>query len=102
MLLPEAVILDAAQLATLPPYERGATLLDALCHSVESYWSARAQRREVRGFAAQAIRLLVANAEAYLAGDAQAANAVLMGGENLQDVQSTLPPPQRRMRCAIN
>lgn len=77
MLLPEAVILDAAQLATLPPYERGATFMDALCHSVESYWSARATE-ESRGFAAQAIRLLVANAEAYLAGDAQAANAVLV------------------------
>lgn len=76
-LLPEAVILDAAQLATLPAYERGATFMDALCHSVESYWSARATE-ESREFAAQAIRLLVANAEAYLAGDAQAANAVLV------------------------
>lgn len=77
MLLPEAVILDAAQLATLPPYERGATFMDALCHSIESYWSVRASE-ESRAFAAQAIRLLVANADAYLATDAQAAGAVLV------------------------
>lgn len=77
VLLPEVVILDAAQLATLPPYERGATFMDALCHSIESYWSVRASE-ESRVFAAQAIRLLVANADAYLEAEEQAAGAVLV------------------------
>lgn len=76
-LLPEAVILDPAQLASLPEYERGATFMDALCHSIESYWSARATA-ESRAFAAQAIKLLVDNAASYLAADEQAAGAVLV------------------------
>lgn len=77
VLLPEVVILDASQLASLPTYERGATFMDALCHSIESYWSVRASK-ESRDYAAQAIRLLVANADAYLAEDAGAAGAVLV------------------------
>lgn len=76
-LLPEAVILDPAQLASLPEYERGATFMDALCHSIESYWSACAMA-ESRAFAAQAIKLLVDNAASYLAADEQAAGAVLV------------------------
>lgn len=75
-LLPEAAILDPAQLATLPDAERAATFLDALCHSIESYWSRRATD-ESRHYAAQAIDLLSANAQAYLHGDEAAASAVM-------------------------
>ena len=75
-LLPEAAILDPAQLATLPDAERAATFLDALCHSIESYWSRRATD-ESRRYAAQAIGLLSANAQAYLHGDEAAASAVM-------------------------
>lgn len=75
-LLPEAAILDPAQLASLPDAERAATFLDALCHAIESYWSRRATE-ESQAFSAQAIRLLVANADAYLRGDAAAAGAVM-------------------------
>lgn len=75
-LLPEVAILDPSALATLSPAERGSTFLDALCHSVESYWSRRATE-ESRAYASQAIRLLVANAKAYLDGDEAAAGAVI-------------------------
>lgn len=80
-LLPEVAILDPAQLATLPAYERGATFLDALCHSIESYWAVRATA-ESRRYAGQAIQMLVANADTYLAADASAAGAV-MAASNL-------------------
>ena len=76
-LLPEAVILDPSQLATLPQAERASTLMDALCHSIESYWSVRSSE-ESRAFSAQAIGLLTANAASYLAGDEAAAGAVLV------------------------
>ena len=75
-LLPEAAILDPAQLATLPDAERAATFLDALCHSIESYWSRRATDESCR-YAAQAIGLLSANAQVYLRGDEAAASAVM-------------------------
>lgn len=75
-LLPEAAILDPSQLATLPQAERAATFLDALCHSIESFWSRRASDESSR-YAAEAIALLAANAEAYLRGDEAAASAVM-------------------------
>lgn len=76
-LLAEAVILDPSQLATLPQAERASTMLDALCHSIESYWSVRSSE-ESRAFSAQAIGLLTANAASYLAGDEATAGAVLV------------------------
>ena len=76
-LLPEAVILDPSQLATLPQAERASTLMDALCHSIESYWSVRSSE-ESRAFSAQAIGLLTANEASYLAGDEAAAGSVLV------------------------
>ena len=66
-LLPEVAILDPAQLATLPQAERASTFLDALCHSIESYWSVRSSE-ESRVYSAQAISILMSNATAYLAG----------------------------------
>lgn len=75
-LLPEVAILDPEELSTLPDAERAATFLDALCHSIESYWSRRATD-ESRRYAAQAIGLLSANAQAYLHGDEAAASAVM-------------------------
>lgn len=75
-LLPEAAILDPSQLLSLPDAERASTFLDALCHSIESYWSMRATD-ESRAFSAQAIALLTANADAYLAGDEAACGAVM-------------------------
>ena len=64
-------------MSTLPDAERAATFLDALCHSIESYWSRRATA-ESRTYAAQAIGLLAANAAAYLRGDEMAASAVMV------------------------
>lgn len=80
-LLPEAAILDPSQLVSLPDAERASTFLDALCHSIESYWSVRAST-ESRSYAAQAMKLLAANADAYLRGDEAACGAV-MAASNL-------------------
>lgn len=40
--LPDAVMLDPSTLETLPAYQRKSTMLDALCHAVESFWSVNA------------------------------------------------------------
>lgn len=39
--LPSAVMLDPAALESLPDYHRKASMLDALCHGIESFWSDR-------------------------------------------------------------
>ena len=75
-LLPEAILLDSALLDPLPLYHKKACALDALCQGIESYWAAKATP-ESRIHAEKAIQGVLRNIEAYLAGDAAAADAVL-------------------------
>lgn len=46
----------------LPLYQKKATALDALCHGIESYWSVNSTD-ESKSYAAEAIRLVLANFE---------------------------------------
>ena len=64
--IPEYVLLDASLLETLPDYQKKATMLDALCHALESYWSVNSTK-ESREYAAEAIREVFRHREAYLA-----------------------------------
>lgn len=43
-LTPDYVVLDAELLSGLPLYQRKATMLDVLCHAIESYWSVKATK----------------------------------------------------------
>ena len=79
--LPDAVLLDPDTLAGLPVYQKKATLLDALCHAVESYWSVNATE-ESREYGKEAIHLIVSNYASYVAGD-PAARAPMMRASNL-------------------
>lgn len=75
-LLPEAIILDGALLDTLPLYHKKACAMDALCQGIESWWAVHANG-ESRIHAEKAILGVLRNIDAYLAGDAAAADAVL-------------------------
>ena len=75
-LLPEAILLDGALLDTLPLYHKKACALDALCQGIESWWAAKATAQS-RIHAERAILGVLRNMDAYLAGDAAAADAVL-------------------------
>ena len=74
--IPSAVLLDSSCLETLPPYQKKATAMDALCHAVESCWSVHSTA-ESQAFSRDAIRLVLAHLPAYLSGDA-AANAPML------------------------
>lgn len=76
-LLPEAILLDSSLLDTLPLYHKKACAMDALCQGIESYWAVKATA-ESRIHAERAIRGVLHNMDAYLAGDPDAADAVLM------------------------
>ena len=69
---PDAVLLDSQVLLGLPPYQKKATLLDALAQAIESFWS-RKSSDESRAYSRAAIPAILANVNAYLAGDAEAA-----------------------------
>ena len=75
-LLPEGILLDSALLDSLPLYHRKACALDALCQGIESFWAVKSTP-ESRVHAAKAILDVLHNIDAYLAGDADAAEAVL-------------------------
>lgn len=76
VLLPEGVLLDGSLLDTLPEYHRKACAMDALCQGIESWWAGKATD-ESRAHAGLAIRGVMQNLTAYLAGDEDAQEAML-------------------------
>ena len=63
--LPAVAVLDPSVLLTLPAYQKKSTMMDALCHCIESIWSKRANDQS-RIFAQEGIRLILANYKQYL------------------------------------
>ena len=80
-LLPDIVILEPSTLKNVPEYTRKATMLDALCHAVESHWAKKATP-ESRAYAEKAIRLLLKHKDSYLANE-DTGNAGMMEAANL-------------------
>ena len=63
-------------LRTLPDYQKKCTCMDALCHSVESFWSVNSSD-ESKVYSRKAMRMILDNIDAYLAGDQDAAKTML-------------------------
>ena len=80
-LLPDIVILEPGTLKNVPEYTRKATMLDALCHSIESHWAKKATP-ESREYAEQAIVMIKKYKDAYLA-DTDEGNRGMMEAANL-------------------
>ena len=79
--IPQVVLWDPTVLESLPLYQKKATMLDALCHAVESCWSVRSTI-ESRKWALEAIERLCKVRKAYLC-DATAKD-VMVNAEMLQ------------------
>lgn len=90
--LPDAVLLDPSTLKTLPNYHRKASMLDALCHGMESLWSVKATE-ESRRYASQAIQRVLDNLEDYLknqpSGNARMLEAAYLAGKAINITQTT-------------
>ena len=67
-IIPKTVLMDSSLLKTLPLYQRKATMLDALCHSIESFWSVNSTD-ESKAYAKEAVHLILDNMDGYLAND---------------------------------
>ena len=63
--LPNAVFFDSYSLQNLPEYQKKSTLLDALCHAIESSWSLKATI-ESQIYASEAIKLIFANKDLFV------------------------------------
>lgn len=66
--IPSTVIFDASALDTLPDYQRKSTMLDALCHAIESFWSVNSTDKS-KVYSKEAIKLILENMDGYLAND---------------------------------
>ena len=90
--IPAAVLMDPNSLKTLPLYQKKATMCDALCHSIESFWSVNSTE-ESRKYSAEAIREVLANMEGYLANREEANAGMLMAahkaGQAINITQTT-------------
>lgn len=74
--IPSVVLFDPDVLATLPDYQKKATMMDALCHAVEAYWSVNSTE-ESRAYSAEAIREILRWKDSYLANKPEGARGML-------------------------
>ena len=79
--IPEAVLMDSSVLKTVPDYHKKATMLDALCHGVESFWSVNSTK-ESRDYAYRAISMISDNMEDYL-NNTDEGNLAMLKAANL-------------------
>lgn len=77
VLLPDGVVLDSTLLETLPDYQKKSCAMDALCQGIESWWAVGATV-ESRVHAGAAIQGVMGRVRAYMAGDASAAQDMLL------------------------
>lgn len=64
-IIPQTILMDPNVLRTLPLYQKKATMCDALCHAIESYWSVNSTP-ESQAFARFALTSVLNNMEGYL------------------------------------
>jgi alcohol dehydrogenase class IV len=92
--IPDYVLFDEGLLETVPDYQRKATCLDALCHSIESFWCTKAND-ESREYAKKSIRLFFEHKESYMKNEREGNRGMLMssfyGGKAINITGTTAP-----------
>ena len=90
--IPDTVLMDPATLITLPPYQKKATMCDALCHAIESFWSVNSTE-ESKEYSKAAIHGVMENMKGYLAnteeGRAGMLRAANLAGKAINITQTT-------------
>ncbi len=90
--IPGTVLMDASVLKTLPEYQKKATMLDALCHAIESFWSVNSTT-ESKEHSKAAIQGVIENMDSYLAnsdeGNAGMLLAANTAGKAINITQTT-------------
>lgn len=64
-IIPDTVLMDPETLKALPLYQKKATMCDALCHAIESFWSVNSTE-ESKDYSRAAIKGVIENMEGYL------------------------------------
>lgn len=64
-IIPKYALLDCRNLVTLPDYQKKCTMMDALCQSIEAWWSVNATEESI-AYSRKALTMILDNMEAYL------------------------------------
>ncbi len=75
--IPSVVIMDPSVLETLPMYQKKSTMLDALCHSLESFWSINSTDESIK-YSKEALTIILENKDKYLENDKNANERMLI------------------------
>ena len=90
--IPRTVLMDPNALKTLPLYQKKATMCDALCHAIESFWSVNSTE-ESKGYSKAAIQGVLENMNGYLEnteeGNAGMLQAAHTAGKAINITQTT-------------
>lgn len=90
--IPTTVLVDPSVLKTLPEYQKKATMLDALCHCIESYWSVNSTEESYK-YSKEGIKLVLDNFDGYVANEEDAnanmLHAANLGGKAINITQTT-------------
>lgn len=78
--IPSVIVFDSSTLESLPIYQKKSSMMDALCHAVESYWSVNSTI-ESKAYSAKAIQIILSCKDSYLDGDT-AVNAKMLSAAN--------------------
>lgn len=91
-IIPDTVLMDPDALGSLPMYQKKATMCDALCHAIESYWSVNSTD-ESKEYSKEAIKGVLNHMDGYLAntrdGNTGMLNAAYVAGKAINITQTT-------------
>ena len=90
--IPQTVLMDSGALKTLPLYQKKSTMMDALCHAIESFWSVNSTE-ESKAYSKDAIRLIIENMDGYLKNNDEGSAGMLcaanVAGKAINITQTT-------------
>lgn len=75
--IPGTVLMDPNTLITLPLYQKKATMMDALCHAIESFWSVNSTD-ESREYSKSAIQNVMKHMNGYLSNTEEGRKGMLL------------------------
>ncbi len=79
--IPDTVLMDSSVLKTLSDYQKKSTMMDALCHAIESFWSINSTE-ESKAYSKTAIQSIVKHMDAYLSNTDEGNHAMLKAAYN--------------------
>lgn len=91
-LIPNYALLDARNLRSLPLYQKKCTMLDALCQSIESWWSVNRTDKS-KEISRKAVISIISNMHDYLNGNSKALEKMMLAsnlaGQAINITQTT-------------